>query len=134
MKMTVYCDSTGLFSEEECNSDNLTEMVFPDEIVRKWFDKNIKEEYKNEYPDLTFEYWVNELYTADETDGLYDFCILAGEEPMFDVNEIDSVIAVNNINDEKSVVFEGTYYECRRWCKDMDWKYDVDIRLELLDP
>ena len=38
----VYCSSTGLFSEEECNAENLTDMLFPGWIVNEWYKENEK--------------------------------------------------------------------------------------------
>jgi len=73
----IYCDSTGLYTQEECESDNLTELDFPEWIVRKWFDENIApafpETTETGSQRITFDEWYEDLYTADDTDGLYDF-------------------------------------------------------------
>ena len=42
--MTIYCDTTGLFTEEECNQENLCEMDFPEKLVRGWYESR-KEEF-----------------------------------------------------------------------------------------
>ena len=62
--ITVYADTTGLFTEEEIEKENLAYLSFPLEIVQAYASKI--------NPELTFEQWLND-YTADWTEGLYDF-------------------------------------------------------------
>lgn len=73
----IYCDSTGLYTPEECEYDNLTDLDFPEWIVRKWFDENIAPSFlettETGSKRITFDEWYENLYTADDTDGLYDF-------------------------------------------------------------
>lgn len=57
----VFCDTTPLYTEEECDRDNLCSLQFPKHIVREWYGES-----------TGFEKWL-EKYTADETVGLYDF-------------------------------------------------------------
>lgn len=57
----VYRDTTPLYTDEECDHDNLCSLQFPDHIVREWYGKG-----------TGFEEWL-EKYTADETAGLYNF-------------------------------------------------------------
>lgn len=64
--MEIYKDTTGLFTKEECDDNNLIEMKFPEEIVRAYFKENKDEDI------WTFEGWLAE-YTADETTGLFYF-------------------------------------------------------------
>ena len=120
--MTIYCDSTGLFSESECNVDNLTEMIFPEEIVRKWFDDQQEKEYI--WTGYEFENWMNE-YTADDTDGLYEFAIKNGYKPVFGVDGKDTVFYRDDWN-FKTIIFEGTYDECRYFGKENDWEYTTE--------
>ena len=82
----IYCDSTGLFSEEECCSENLTDMMFPEWIVREWYKENEKACIKDceaEHEEPCFENWINNSYTADSTDGLYNFAVQKGFDPFF---------------------------------------------------
>ena len=127
----VYCDSTGLFSETECERENLTDMMFPEWIVREWYKENEKdfiEECKiDSLKEPCFETWLNEVYTADDTDGLYDFAVEKEFDPTFG-NEVDSqhnalVFEDSNYEYETIVVFKGTTFECRKWAKKHDWKY-----------
>lgn len=126
----IYCDSTGLFSEEECCSENLTDMMFPEWIVREWYKENEKaciEDCKAEHEEPCFENWINNSYTADGTDGLYDFAVQKGFDPFFK-NESDSRNAVvfedSNYEYETIVVFKGTTLECRKWAREHEWTYD----------
>ena len=82
----IYRDSTGLFSEEECFNDNLIDMLFPEWIVEEWY-KRYETEFiiqckteVNEKP--CFKTWYTEVYTADDTDGLYDFAVEKGFQPI----------------------------------------------------
>ena len=65
VEMCVYCDSTGLYTEEEINSDNLTWLEFPRYIV---------ESYIKETSSMTYEEYLNE-YSANDTDDLYDYAV-----------------------------------------------------------
>lgn len=126
----IYCDSTGLFSEEEYWSENLTDMMFPEWIVREWYKENEEEciaDCKAEHEEPCFENWINNSYTADSTDGLYDFAVKKGFDPIFG-NGIDSqhnavVFEDSNYEYETIVVFKGTTMECRKWAREHDWKY-----------
>ena len=78
MYMTLYCDSTDLFTEEEITSENLCDLCFPERIVRDWyeqhktdFDYDTAEWLQIPLDECTFELWVNEAYTAESTDGVY---------------------------------------------------------------
>lgn len=81
----VYKDSTNLFTPEEIEADNLTGLMFPEWIVRMWyetnkqeFDLDTKHELKIPLEECTFEKWYNEVYTADDMDGLYDYAARIG--------------------------------------------------------
>lgn len=65
LPICVYCDSTDLYTEEEILLENLTDLFFPEHIVREWHSV-----IKSESP---FEEWYNDICTAEDTDGLYDF-------------------------------------------------------------
>jgi len=139
--VTIYCDSTGLFSEEECNTDNLTDMLFPGWIVEAWYKENeivFASECEAEGYEANPYNWYTEVYTANDTDGLYDFAVEKGYDPMFDmpVNTQDAVI-YENLEYETVVVFTGDYLECRKWARAHDWKItighsDTEVDLDIL--
>ena len=60
--VTVYCDTTGQFSDRECELENLVDIPFPEHIVRAWF-------YRHVETNLDFEDWLN-YFTADDTEDL----------------------------------------------------------------
>ena len=62
----VFRDTTPLYTEEECNRDNLCSLQFPEYIVREWYGER-----------TGFKDWL-EGYIADETVGLYDFATQYG--------------------------------------------------------
>lgn len=73
----VYKDSTGLFTEESCDMDNVVSIQLPEEIVRKWF---YECEYQVSYE--SFEKWLKEEYDCDGTDGLYQYSVAKGFTPI----------------------------------------------------
>lgn len=138
----VYCDSTGLFSETECNNSNLTEMLFPVWIVEAWYKKNEKtciEECKAEGFEPNFDNWFNKVCTADSTDGLYDFSIQNGYEPRFGIriDNAPNAVVYENLEYDTVIAFQGTTMECRKWAKGHDWKItigynDTEVVLDML--
>ena len=76
LRVLVYADTTGLFTEEEMSQDNCCDLLFPRWMVEEWYN-NFSEGFydKEEYP---FDRWYYEEYTADDTDGLYAFCVERG--------------------------------------------------------
>lgn len=75
--IAVYKDSTGLFTEESCDIDNVTYARLPERILKEWF-------YDNEYDKSfeSFEKWFNEESDCDGTDGLYQYSIAKGFTPI----------------------------------------------------
>lgn len=124
----IYCDSTGLFNEEECCSENLTDMLFPEWIVREWYKENEKaciEDCETEHEEPCFENWINNSYTADSTDGLYDFAVQKGFDPFFCMSEGHKDAVVYEDHEGKTiVVFKGKYFDCRKWAREHEWKYE----------
>lgn len=125
----IYCDSTGLFSEEEYCTENLTDMMFPEWIVREWYRKNEKEcieDCKAEHEEPCFENWINNSYTADSTDGLYDFAVQKGFDPFFYMssNHKDAVV-YENLEYETVVAFKDEYLKCRKWAREHEWKLQI---------
>lgn len=80
LSVCVYCDSTDLYTEEEIMSENLTDLLFPEHIVRAWYETH-KQELDDETmhelhvskDECSFELWYRDVSTAMDTDGLYDF-------------------------------------------------------------
>lgn len=82
ISVCVYCDSTDLYTEEEIMQDNLCDLDFPEYIVRAWYEKDKRghDEETIDWTgcalcDCTFERWYDDAYTADSTDGLFDWAI-----------------------------------------------------------
>lgn len=78
----VYCDSTDLFTEDEIMQENLCDLDFPEYIVRAWYEAHKKELDETTAADLriplsecNFYIWFNEVSTAIDTDGLFDWAI-----------------------------------------------------------
>ena len=130
LSVCIYADSTGLFSESERNHENLTDMDFPEEIVRKWYEAHKKEldeetayELRKPIEECTFEDWYNEISWAGDTDGLYDFSVENGHKPTFGFDKHTYVFYRDDCN-FKTIVFEGDYDECREFGRENDWEYD----------
>lgn len=128
--VTVYADSTGLFSEDECNYDNLCEVCFPEEIVIEWYNENknacdedTSRDLRKLISECTYEDWINDVYTADGTDGLYEFALKRGFDCGLGIND-HSYVFYRDDDNFKTIVFEGTYDDCRRWCRDAGWEID----------
>ena len=79
----IYKDSTGWYDDkyfEDASHDNLIELDFPVQIVKKWFDKSGPFHYY-EYDAYDFWDWYKNCYDADDTDGLFDFAVENGFTP-----------------------------------------------------
>lgn len=122
IEVTVYCDTTGLFSEAECNRDNMCDLMFEESIVEEWFEEKVSPNV-----DYGFELWYTEEYTCDDTDGLYDYAVSKGDHPYFDVCNLCNVFYRDPYN-YKYVVFTGNLTECREFGRENDWtwRYDDD--------
>lgn len=125
IEVTIYCDTTGLFSEAECNRDNMCDMMFEESIVEQWFEEKI-----SPHVDYGFEQWFTEEYTCDDTDGLYSYAVDKGSKPTFDIEGNYSVFFYRregSVN-YKYIMFSGTYDECREYVRKNNWicKYDDD--------
>ena len=60
--ITVYASSTGLFTDKECDQENLTEIAVDELLLKKWVDENI-------YRFKSYAEFL-ETYTADDTERL----------------------------------------------------------------
>ena len=119
IEVTIYCDTTGLFSEAECNHDNMCEMMFEESIVEQWFEEKISPNV-----DYGFELWYTEEYTCDDTDGLYDYAVSKGDHPYFDID--DPVYVFYRDKPNKWIVFEGDLNECREFGREHGWVWHCD--------
>ena len=88
MEVTVYCDTTGLYTEEEMWSENLCELKFPRWIVQAWYQRNRSDCEQDQMQELriprekcSFDRWINEVYTAEGTEGLVQFADSYGFRP-----------------------------------------------------
>ena len=129
ISVCVYCDSTGLFTPKEYEADNLVDMFFPVWIVKAWYKKNEEDlasacEAEGYEPDA-YNWWKY-VSTADDTDGLYDFAVEKGYDPVFskEFNFKRNAIVYENMNCETVVVFKGNNLECRKWAREHNWKYE----------
>ena len=67
INITVYASSTGLFAEEECDTENLTEIAVDELLLKRWVDENI-------YRFKSYAEFLD-TYTADDTDRLVGWLI-----------------------------------------------------------
>ena len=126
--ITTYADDTGLFSERECNFDNTAGFEVPKWIIEEWLE--VGEGVGFEEGD-TFEDWYDS-YIHDELIGFYDFCIIKGFVPNLLDKEFEDKVYYEDDEGNKQVVFEGTYDECRRWCRYHNWSYrGFELQLEI---
>ncbi len=89
---------------------------------------NISEE------EATFDRWINEVYIHDDFIGFYNFCIIKGFVPnILNLDEeVEDRVFYEDDEGNKQVVFEGTYDECRRWCRYYNWNYrGFELQLEI---
>lgn len=122
IEVSIYCDSTGLFSEAECNADNVCDMMFDREIVEEFFHTFVKPDYGW---DITFDQWYEDEYTCDGTDGLYGYAVDKGDHPYFDIGNLCNVFYRDAYN-YKYVVFTGDLTECREFARENEWKWFYD--------
>lgn len=101
----MYADQTGLFSDEVVNAmlngeygfeGNWVEMEMPEWIVRHWyerrkndFDKETAKELDIPVNEATFEDWINKVYVGEDMDGLYEFAINNGVQPVFGTYQME---------------------------------------------
>lgn len=82
----IYADTTGQYSEDEVFYCNCVSVQIPERIVRLWYEENFGQEEKLYFCgdpfENTFETWLKEVYTCDDTDGLYQFSVKHGYCPV----------------------------------------------------
>ena len=139
MVITVYADDTGLFTKKECDKDNATYLVVPRWTLEEWYkiyEKDFKEETAKwihiSKEKVTFNDWVHDGYICEDFIGFYDFCIIKGIIPQIDTDEIDDKVFYLDNDNNKHIMFEGTYNECRRFGRMWNWSYlGYDLQLEI---
>lgn len=141
--ITMYADDSGLFSETECNRDNTVGFDVPRWILEDWYkqDEKVNKEETMDVLDVseeeaTFDKWIKEVYTHDAFIGFYEFCLIKGFVPKLLDKDVQDKVFYIDWDGNKQIVFEGTYDECRRWCKyngwtQHDWEHECDYDLEL---
>ena len=82
----IYLDSTG-WAEWDDIIDNVIEVEFPERLIRQWYEDN-KEEFDEEtkyelgkYSEVGFNIWFSSVYTADDTDGFFEYAVKHGFTP-----------------------------------------------------
>lgn len=78
----IYADTTGQYSEDEIFYCNTVEVRIPEQIVRDWFEENCRDVTDFECYEPTFESWLKNVYTCDDTDGLYSYSKERGYTPV----------------------------------------------------
>ena len=77
MIMTIYADSTSIFTEEFINENgNLLDVEIEDSYVKQFFEREILEIFRSDdgtSDEALFEDWLHE-YTADDTAELWEWC------------------------------------------------------------
>lgn len=83
LMMTVYADTVTDYTEEMRNdlfpNENMMEVEFPRSIVEAWYEENSASIFSE---NNGFEDWLHWTYTADDTDGLFQFSIDHGYHPV----------------------------------------------------
>jgi len=78
----IWKDTTGQYSDEECDEDNMVTIPVPQDLLWQWYMENAEfdreqcadQEPEGGWAEITIEdmlRWLWEEYTLDETDGLY---------------------------------------------------------------
>lgn len=83
--MTVWADTTGQYTEEECNFDNMCIIELPRRIVYSYYKVHEADFVAETMAELsipkaecTFDKWVNNVYTCEDTDGLFQYAVIHG--------------------------------------------------------
>ena len=85
LSVTLFCDTTPLFTQEEIDAESLCNLKFPRGIVEGWYQECVipSQYYKVETPP-TLDDWLENEYTADDTDTLYEYAVRHGFMPKRD--------------------------------------------------
>lgn len=134
MKIGMYADQTGLFSNRELNEDNWEVFEIPEWILQKWYDDHnlateTAEELDIPIEEASLKKWVNEVSFGEDTDGLYQFCVTNGYTPE-NIVDTPAQIFYEDPEGKHIVLFKGTCKDCRNYAKKLNWEYgnyDLDI-------
>ena len=74
ISVCIYCDTTPWYTEEEMNEDNLCDLDFPRDLVELFYYENGNDQHNIFGKPKDFDDWYNNIYCADDTDGLFAFC------------------------------------------------------------
>lgn len=83
-EVEVYCDTIPNFPEEIIlkRDINLCILTVPENIMNEWYNihkKEIHEDIRKEFGDIyvlnPLAFWLKNIYTADGTEDLYEFCM-----------------------------------------------------------
>ena len=104
----MYTCNTYLFNEDDIdNTEPLCSLAIPEWIVRGYYNyypefaKETAHELNIPVEQATFERWYNEVYTAEDMDGLYDYALKHGFQPV-DEEERSVPVTVHSIYDKKT--------------------------------
>lgn len=134
--MTIYRDSTGLFTSEECDQDNEFNTYVPYNVLFEYFMDNVKGNFPAADPhegitdEGLFDEWLDE-YTMDATNDLYDYCKAKGVE-LTEYMAPMRIYAYDIWSGDKGIIVAKTYKEAveeYRECYDApldDDGYDYD--------
>lgn len=78
--VTVFCDTTGLYTEEEMDNDPLCDLRFPRKIVSEWYKKCYLPTVGVDDCPPSLETFLG-CYSADDTDTLFDYAVKRGFAP-----------------------------------------------------
>ena len=85
MKVTMYADQTGQYTEDEIMWCNCVEVEIPESILREFYEEmGCAIDFTGDYSDIepSFENWIHCVYDNDSTEGLYDFAVQRGFMPI----------------------------------------------------
>lgn len=81
----VYADTTGQYTETECNVDNICTIELPRRIVYGFymahethFVSETMVELSIPKAECTFDKWLRGVYTCEDTDGLFQYAMMNG--------------------------------------------------------
>jgi len=79
--VTIYRDNIPGWPAEACETDNLCEIPVPIGILRRWYRNEIMPAWDGALTIYDFDTWYRDLYTADDTDGLFRYAEEHGYYP-----------------------------------------------------
>ena len=83
IKVSVYKDTTGLFTEEEILEDNIMDIELPEGIVKRYFIECCLEDFRSKNDtvseDELYQEWMG-VNICDDMDGLVEFARKNGWE------------------------------------------------------